>query len=929
MQVEVRSASSDSAVVGARVRAFVRNGDKVYAADVCLTDGEGIANLHGIPDGDAWVVADAHGLARRSAHIAGGDTRIRLTLGEEHSFVVNVTDEHSTAIDGAEVEVVGAVDPMPFGVRTAQDGRIRVGGLGEGPWRVSARMPGYEDKSAPAVRDGESVFLTLQRLCSLSVRAVDDFDKPVAGAWVAVAGGTLWPARVVETDSEGRTTIHGLHAGIFAIRASFRDLVSPTEIGVEVARERSSEIVLKLTRGRSVIVRVTDGDDEDASPIAGARVTLAERGLTPFPLESVTDRRGIARLGPVAVGLATVSAQADGFVSRGAIPVADAVSPEMRVALFRPGTLTGRVTDSRGFPIDGATIEVVGSDTNGGPLRLDPQRSNFQVAHFERMLTGPSALTAAGQLGVLPGPVPPIPGGPAVSLVPEMNARSLHEKVSPWSSKSDGTFSVHPAPPGNLRLVVHHPQYVDKESPFVTLRPGEEVQVNVVMLEGGELQGRVLDARQRPVEGARIHVAATRGFIERTTYAGGDGTFAFVALPSVIELTAGTDDDPALVRFQVSIPNGGRREVNVQLPEERDPVDIEVLDERGSPIQSARVNLTSLAVDTPMRATGYTDERGHTTAKHACGLPIRLEASASGHASQILTWDEAPRDVVVTMGLSPHVTGSVVSARDHEPVLRAEVSLTAPAGVFRTQTSGYGVYEFDGVGPGAATLRVRAKGFAAITADVSIPEWNRNRDSELPRVELVPEGTIEGVVSDSSGAPVAGARVAENQAPTWVLSGATPPGVVLADSRGRFSIGQLAEGSVTLEAYAPGLGRGRSEPVVVESGRTTEGVKIALVGSSRDDPMAEPPASGSLAVTLGETADPVDVVVTSVVEGSYAERAGVRVGDVVEDVDGTPVQTMGDARERMSGPVSDDVILRVRRSTLSVTLRVPREQVRR
>jgi C-terminal processing protease CtpA/Prc len=117
--------------------------------------------------------------------------------------------------------------------------------------------------------------------------------------------------------------------------------------------------------------------------------------------------------------------------------------------------------------------------------------------------------------------------------------------------------------------------------------------------------------------------------------------------------------------------------------------------------------------------------------------------------------------------------------------------------------------------------------------------------------------------------------------------------------------------------------------VVVESGRTTEGVKIALVGSSRDDPMAEPPASGSLAVTLGETADPVDVVVTSVVEGSYAERAGVRVGDVVEDVDGTPVQTMGDARERMSGPVSDDVILRVRRSTLSVTLRVPREQVRR
>ena len=84
-----------------------------------------------------------------------------------------------------------------------------------------------------------------------------------------------------------------------------------------------------------------------------------------------------------------------------------------------------------------------------------------------------------------------------------------------------------------------------------------------------------------------------------------------------------------------------------------------------------------------------------------------------------------------------------------------------------------------------------------------------------------------------------------------------------------------------------------------------------------------------MAVTLGETGAPVDVVIVSVVEGSEAERAGLAPGDVVTSVDGASVASMQQARDKLAGPVADDVLVGVRRGDEELTLRVTREAVRR
>jgi C-terminal processing protease CtpA/Prc len=80
---------------------------------------------------------------------------------------------------------------------------------------------------------------------------------------------------------------------------------------------------------------------------------------------------------------------------------------------------------------------------------------------------------------------------------------------------------------------------------------------------------------------------------------------------------------------------------------------------------------------------------------------------------------------------------------------------------------------------------------------------------------------------------------------------------------------------------------------------------------------------------LGETGEPTETLVVSVVEGSQAERAGVAPGDVLLAVDNTPVSTMEQARAKLSGPMADDVLLTARRGERVLTLRVGRDAVRR
>jgi protocatechuate 3,4-dioxygenase beta subunit len=770
--------------------------------------------------------------------------------------------------------------------------------------------------------------ITLRKLGFLDVATVDADGRPIAGATVLVAGSGLWPARQVMSAADGRVKIVDLPRGIYDLRAARGDLVSPAEMGVALGRGESKSVTLALAPGRRVSVRVTDGDDEGAAPVAGANLVLTEGGLSSFPLEASTDARGSATMGPIAPGDAYVSAQADGFVARTGVAVPAGAAPSVRVALVRGATLVGDVVDARGYPVDGAVIEVVGTAPGGEPIDESPERTAFRAAHFSWALGGPQKLVPAGELGVMPGPLPPVPHAGALPAN-LLRGHGTKAPPEPWVTRDNGSFRAFPVPPGRVRAIVRHPSYIEGTSEVVSLPSGGEARVRVVLHGGGTLEGRVLDDRRAPVAGVHVEIAAAKGALERTTSTADDGTFAFAAVPGDIVISAsrpGAIDDIA-IRTHVSLEEGERKEIELVLPAQREAMTVEVADERGTPVDGAQVLVLSLLPESPLRRTLFTGRDGRAAFQDAVGLPLRVSVSRRGKAPEIREIESAPVELRVELRGGISVTGTVTTRRGRDPLEGADVTLYAPSGPVRGRTDRSGSYRIDDVAPGSARLVVGRGGYAKVERTVQIEAPARSdRPSLLDAIDLEEGASVEGDVVDARGEPIEGARVAEGAVPTYAPAGKLPPGVILTNGRGEFKIDDLREGDVVLEAYVPEVGRGRATSHVT-AGRATRGVRIAVAPLSPGDAV-DSTASGGVAISLdAELNAAPGAPIVAVAPGSEAERAGVEPGDRIVAIDGQQVPTAKEARARLFGPVGDDVILDVARGDQTLKLRVTRERV--
>jgi hypothetical protein len=920
-------------------RALWIEGDRAYLAAAATTDAAGSGVLANLPSGNFWILAEAEGRSRASTRVvlATGEAReVKLQLRPAEKLAVVLVDDAGAPIEDGWVTVTTG-DPLPFVAHTAQkDGSLEVGRLGPPPWHVKAGATGFESVDQRVMKpSAEPLRIALRKLGYIDVVVVDPDGRPARGAMVVAVGSGLWPARSLLTDAEGRARVPDLPRGIYDFRATLGDRVAPAELGVSLERGKSKSITLTLGPGRTVAVRVTDGEGEGAPPIASAAVVLAEAGLSSFPLEAATDAHGVARLGPIAPGDAFVSARAEGFVPRSGIAVPPGASPSVQVALARGATLRGDVVDARGFPVAGASVEVVGTSASGEPIDETPERIAFRAAHFSWALAGPREIVRTGALGVMPGPVPPIPHGgsipagllrpaapvPTLAAGPRLSAPPPPE---PWVTRADGTFRAFPIPPGRVRAIVHHPSYLEGASATVTLAPGAEGEVHVVVRGGGSLEGRLLDERRDPVAGARVDVVATRGGTEHTTTTADDGTFGFAAVPGEITLSVVRPDamDDVALRTTLVVKEGERKEVELVLPAARDPMTVQVTDERGDPLDAAQVLVLSLSPEAPLRRTLFTDRDGTAVFKDAVGLPVRVQVSLRGRASALRQVDSAPAALHIELARGLSVTGRVTSRRGHDDVEGAEVVLYGVTGPEKGRTNREGTFRIDDAQPGTARLSVTHAGFVRAEKTVKIdPEGHPDRPIEVSPIDLEEGGSVEGEVVDVRGDPVVGARVARDRVPVYLPMGRLASGLVSTDRDGAFKLDDLPEGEVTLEAYAAELGRGRAN-VHVAAGRVTTRVRITL---GPDSAPGEDSAAGGIAVTLDEHSP----VITSVAEGSEAERAGLLRGDQIVAIDGRALKSVGDAKNRLLGPLDADVVLEIKRRDTTERLRVPRERVHR
>ncbi len=921
------------AMPGASVRVFAMRENKAYFAGDHDTGEAGRAAFTGLPRGEVWVLAYGPGRSRASlkAVLTEGAREVRLVLQAARALDAIVIDESEQPIEGATIEVTTA-DPLPYAATTGKDGRARVDRLGAPPYRLRASARGYDDTfRSGVVPTSAPLRIRMERLAAIEVLVRNADGTPAQGATVLAAGTALWPARSVVVGDGGSATIAGLHGGVYDLQARRGDEVSPTDFAVPVKRGEVKSVELMLGPGKRVTIHVTDGVGEDRPDVKGASVVLAEEGLSSFPLQGKTDDHGLVSLGPIARQRATAAARAPGFVAKSAVLV-DAATTEVTIPLERGGVIVGDVVDDRGFPVAGATIEIVGVDADGMPIDETTALLDFREEHFEATLAGPAPLIPMGELGFMPGPIPDLPhGGSGLAL----GGEAPHRGGDPWVTRADGTFRADPVPPGRVHAIVRHPDYVETISDMVTLRAGGEATLHIVLRHGGWLEGRILEEDRTPVAGARIELAATHGSLELVAYTADDGTFTFAAAPDEVMLSVARAAAPSdiVARVVVDVPDRDRREVEIVLPKVRDTVAIHVVDDRGYPVDRVEVRVVSLQLDEPLRRTLFTDAAGDTELPDALGLPLRLTLVRPGKAPRVVAIESAPAklDVTLNEGLKAH--GTITGREGRDRIEGAEITLFTAAGARHARSDAEGAFEVDDLAPGRVRIAVTAAEHAPVEVVVQA-QGDRDHPADLGAIDLAEAGEVEGEVVDADDQPVAGARVGRGGVPTYLPLGPLPKGIVSTDRDGRFTLGGLPAGNVMLEAYFADLGRASIDDVPVRAGRTTTRVKITL-GAGKPA-SREPKGAGSVAVTLGEHADGgvTTVLVVMVPPGSEAELAGIEPGDAILEVNGHPVKSIEGARRRLTGPLAEDVVLSMRReesdgAATTSLLRVRRERVRR
>jgi len=927
------AAGACAPIRGARVRIFWLHEERYFMVGEGETDEPGQQSFSTLPRGVVWVLAESEGHARRSTRLRleEGQQSVTLALPGAEALAVRVVDEAGSPLTRATVLVEGD-DPLPHGLLTDVQGKARFHRLGLRPWVVKVSAPGYETVTRQGVRADLSI--TLRALGGLEVNVVAPNGKPASGATVVIVGSRLWPARRATTDEQGRTRIAGLLAGTYDLRATRGTEVSDTLFGLSLEQSAHRQVTLHLQVGRMVTALVTDGNEEQAPVVAGADVVLVEGGLSPFPIQGRTGTEGTVQLGPIGSGEATLAAAAPDFVSRSAVPVPsdpEALAEPVRIALLRGASLVGEVVDGDDRPVDGASIEVVGTDLYGMPVSETPSLLNFRQTHFSWALSGPAPLIPAGELGVMPGPVPPIPQAwrdPTatahlpVDLLPA-------SPVSPWVTDWDGSFEAKPVTPGRVRVIARHPEFVEGASDTVMVAPGGRAKVKIVLHVGGTLEGRVVDTRGFPVEGVRVDAVAVRGTLERTTLTDRHGEFAFAALPRDVRIGLARPDDLDQIVLQRSIvvPEAETTELELELPDAREPIVVAVSDEEEQPVPGAQVTLLSLDPEVPLRKTYFTNEAGEAEFEQARGLPVRIVVEAPGSTRSERQLGFATPRVAVTLQAGVIVVGTVTCVRGRRYVEGATVTLVAGGSRQVAHTDREGAYRFADVPVGAVHVIVHHSDYASREVAARVESTGRaDRPYELEPIDLSEPGAIEGSVVDADGNPVMGARVAVGMVPAYLPVGSLPEGMTVTDMQGRFKLTGVAPGPTDVEAFAVEAGRGTRRGVQVDEGRTTEDVTIRLQVEDQGD---QPLGSGNLAITLGERGqNPVRVVVVQVAAGSEAERAGLAAGDVVRSVDGVVPASMTDARARLAGKAGTDVVLEIERGGARRTLRVARERVR-
>jgi hypothetical protein len=370
------------------------------------------------------------------------------------------------------------------------------------------------------------------------------------------------------TGTDGKFAVFGVREG---------DVVAVAQLaGYPVA---SSLCVV----GAACRVVMTDADeikgrviDEQGFPVSGAKLRAAPEQNATFQVlytEAASD--GTFTLSPVGA-LVDIRVRAPGYAPKTVKQISPTNDLEI-VLTVNDATLSGRVVDERGFPIERASVEAKVEEFASQIITAQDGTFTFtEVPKGEVQLK----VTKAGY-----APLQTTGEGDALELVLLEGATLLGQvldedrNILPFAQvelvypdgtsvgtfSATGSFTLSELPPGRASLQVVVTGYVTEQR-WIVLKPSEEIDVEVTMRQSGILRGKITNQDGSNASSAKIKIEGEAGKVQETT-SGKDGNFFFSAVPPGKWKVLAQRTTQGAIEENVEVSANETTKINLQLKE--------------------------------------------------------------------------------------------------------------------------------------------------------------------------------------------------------------------------------------------------------------------------------------------------------------------------------------------------------------------------
>lgn len=744
----------------------------------------------------------------------------------------------------AGVPLPSTGDTKAVAAPTGADGHFVVEGLVPGRYRLHVTGAGLlaaEVRFVPVPSDEARIVVARQIAID---GTVTDGGKPVTAAMVGIRSDALGGTLEVKTDTSGAFHVPNLPEGRYQVYAWQGALAARTVRVARLGAGPFAPVELRLEAGAIVVGRVIDRGEGTGLVAA---IELRPSGDDQAPRYARSGEDGVFRIEGIPNGRWIADAFAPGYVSPGGVEL-DAGKGVPELALARGGVIEGRVLDGGGKPIAGATVRAITVGQN--PTEYSAEVDQDKLRRFSGRTAAPMTPTTIamgsdpqliprGELGVMIGPIPPVPpqgaeiARPAAIVDPKAANAGLvgdppplgGEPASIYTTGADGRYKISGIASGKLDALAVAAGFAEARSRQVTLQTGEAIAgVDIVLTAGTFIVGRVSDQHGQPVVGAEVSAQPEVG-AAAVNFTDSDGTYRIGPVAGQIELHASAYGHVD-VRRKLELPANKTATAD----EHREDLVLEVADAtlagtvadaEGLPIGSAQLEVLAGGGDEMRR--GVSAQDGTFT----------LDALPHGHVRVRITHPEYPtveldavagaagERVRLVVPIGGAVEGVLLDLSRGVPLPGVTLSAKGPGGATaEISTADTGRWKLGPLEKGRWKLEVRLPGYLPFAQELDVPAAQRAGTTTVRdvRIDLARGALVGGTVRDSRGQRVANAHLTLRSATTTVEGDA--------DAQGEFRIHDAPTGDIVVEASKGDLSG--ATRVTVRAGDEVLGLAVEL-----------------------------------------------------------------------------------------------------